>query len=374
MVLEESWSLAKACFQVLRKDKEMIIYPLILTAIVFAIMFAFIIGILYDLRLFIGLIISIPVLVVALSFLGNFFEAAVIRCASIRLDGGNPRIRDGFNIAADRLWQLFKWTLISIAVGLIMGVIRGAFRRTSVRSHSPRSPSIPRFPPLKLITLWSGRDLVSNRLYSPQNVAWSDWGIGDIIAGVLGMAWSVATFFVIPTIIYEGLPPLRAIRRSWEIVKRIWKETLILKLGFGALFGLLSLIGLIPLIAGFWLGIKVLPEPVKFEWMNITGTTNVIMVNPAAVVAGISTSILYWILLSCVSFTMKGILRAVLYKYSLGVYVRGEKVCAVCGLKVAESDAQFCPECGAKLEIRLIEIPRREDEFSHLNKFLEAYV
>jgi len=33
LVLEESLDLAKSCFHVLRKDKEMLVYPLILTAL-----------------------------------------------------------------------------------------------------------------------------------------------------------------------------------------------------------------------------------------------------------------------------------------------------------------------------------------------------
>jgi len=53
-----------------------------------------------------------------------------------------------------------------------------------------------------------------SEFYSSRSIVGSEWGLGDIIAGVLGMAWSVATFFVIPVIIFEGLPPLKAVRRS----------------------------------------------------------------------------------------------------------------------------------------------------------------
>lgn len=86
-------------------------------------------------------------------------------------------------------------------------------------AHSPRLPGIPRLLPMRWERSWSGKITSSlNRVYGPQNVVESEWGFGDIIAGVLGMAWSVVTFFVIPVIIYEGLPPLRAIRRSWKIL------------------------------------------------------------------------------------------------------------------------------------------------------------
>jgi DNA-directed RNA polymerase subunit RPC12/RpoP len=309
-------------------------------------------------------------LIVAFSFLGIFFEAAVVGCTSIRLDGGDPRIKDGFGMAAKRGWQLFKWALMGLAVGLILGAIRGT-SRTSGRTNM-RSPGLlgnPRFQPTRSATP-SG----FNKFYGSQNVAGPGWGLGDIISGVLGMAWSMATFFVIPAIIFEELPPLKAVKRSWEIIKGVWRESLILKIGFGALFGLLSLAGLIPLFMGFFLGARVLPEPVEFEWMGATGTTSIAIINPAAVIAGISTSMLYWMLLACISFTIKGVLRAVLYKYSFTAYSLGEKKCVTCGSKVTAPDAIFCPNCGGKLETKPVEIPERKDEFAHLNKFLKAYI
>ena len=45
------------------------------------------------------------------------------------------------------------------------------------------------------------------------------------------------------------------------------------------LFGLLSLLGLIPLFAGFYLGARVVSEPVEFEWMGLIRTI-IVVVNP----------------------------------------------------------------------------------------------
>ncbi|MEM2273294.1 MAG: hypothetical protein QXX56_03645 [Candidatus Bathyarchaeia archaeon] len=39
--------------------------------------------------------------------------------AGIRLEGKNPKLRDGLGIAARRWWHLFKWMLIGI-VGVIL--------------------------------------------------------------------------------------------------------------------------------------------------------------------------------------------------------------------------------------------------------------
>lgn len=92
-------------------------------------------------------------------------------------------------------------------------------------------------------------------------------------------------------------------------------------------------------------------------------------------IAGILTSV-YIIIGFCFhafSFTMKGILRAVLYRYSFW-HVYSGRVCTACGLKIAKPDALFCPNCGAKIEMESIRIPERSDEFSSLNSFLRAYV
>jgi len=113
---------------------------------------------------------------------------------------------------------------------------------------------------------------------------------------------------------------------------------------------------------------------VEFEWLGSTGTTTILIVNPTAVIAGVSISILYWMLLACLSFTMTCILRAVLYKYSFSAYSRGEKSCTACGSKITEPDAIFCPYCGGKLETKTVEVPERNDEFAHLNRFLIAHI
>ncbi|MCX8171908.1 MAG: DUF6159 family protein, partial [Candidatus Bathyarchaeota archaeon] len=139
-MLEESWSLAKACFHIVRKDKEMLIYPAIIAAVVFLIILAFIISLFYNILVLVALLVSIPLLTVALSFIGVFFEAAVVGCAGIRLEGGNPKVKDGLIIAGKRWWPLFKWALIGILVGLLLGAVKRSFggRRTPVGTYRPR--------------------------------------------------------------------------------------------------------------------------------------------------------------------------------------------------------------------------------------------
>jgi len=128
------------------------------------------------------------------------------------------------------------------------------------------------------------------------------------------------------------------------LLKKVWKETFILKLGFGAIFGLLSLLGLIPLFMGFYFGARFLSEPVRFEWMGGTVTTSVIIVNQTALISGIATAILYWIILSC----------------------------QACGSEITKADAIFCPYCGRKISAEITGAYMERGEFTPLSSFLQS--
>lgn len=297
----------------MRRDKEILLLPLIAAAVIFITLLVFVVSIFVSPMSFFMLLFSIPIAIVVFAFLGVFFEAAVIGCATIRLEGGDPKIRDGLKIAAKNWWPLLQWALIGIGVGLILGSIRGMFQRNG---HTFGSSSVE-FPSGRL-SLFSGGNPDSRpyRLYETGSFAGPGWGLGDILAGVLGMAWAVATFFVIPVMIYEKLSPLKAVRRSWEIVKNVWKETLVLKLGFATLFVILGLLGLLAILPGVMAGVTFLPEPIETEWMGVTLTTNIIVTNAPALIAAFAVAISYWVALGCVSFAAKGVLRAALYTYT----------------------------------------------------------
>jgi hypothetical protein len=310
---------------VLRKDKEILWFPFIAGVIVISVLAALLVSLFISPALFVLLLIATMLLgSIAFAFLGVFFEAAVIGCATIRLQGGNPTVRDGLKIAARNWWPLLQWAFIGMIVGIILGFIRGMFRG---RTPGPRAGPFKRlpagFPSSTHIAQFGGNPSSGLSTNQTRVVAESElgipgpgWGIGDILAGVLGMAWAVATFFVIPVMIYEKLSPLRAVKRSVEIIRDIWKETLILKFGFKAIFTLLGILGLLFVLLGVMAGVTFLSQPVEFELMSGKGTTNVIVTNAPALIAGFAVAIAYWIALACVSFALKGILKAALYECS----------------------------------------------------------
>ena len=65
--------------------------------------------------------------------------------------------------------------------------------------------------------------------------------VGKIITGLIGIVWNIAVFFVVPVIAYEGLGPIGAFKRSSQIMKQKWGESLAgtFSLGLVSLLGIL---------------------------------------------------------------------------------------------------------------------------------------
>ena len=115
--------------------------------------------------------------------------------------------------------------------------------------------------------------------------------IGKVIIGMIGFAWSVATYFVVPIIAFEQLGPFKAIKRSATVLRSSWGEAMISNLGIGLIFFLLALIGLIPLILGFVIG------------------------GFFAIIAGVLITVVYWLCLAVLTSAVSGVLLTTLYRY-----------------------------------------------------------
>jgi hypothetical protein len=70
-----------------------------------------------------------------------------------------------------------------------------------------------------------------------ENFGW----IGKIIIGLVGIAWSIASFFVVPVLAYENMGPIDSFKRSAKMMKEKWGESL----GGTFSLGLIQLVALI---------------------------------------------------------------------------------------------------------------------------------
>jgi hypothetical protein len=179
-------------------------------------------------------------------FIIYFFNAAIVACAAIRLEGGDPSLNDGLALAIERLAAIAAWSFVAGTVGFILG---------SMESRSR-----------------GGRNLV---------------------AGLLGIAWSVLTFLAIPLIVVEKCPAGEILSRSKELVRSTWGEQVMGNVGFGTLFAILSAPAL---LVFFLLGIH------KGDGIPI----------PAII-----ASVVYLVLLSILQSALRTIFSTVLYLFTV---------------------------------------------------------
>jgi len=264
-----SWQLMKMCFKVLKSDPEILLFPVmsgILTifavaTFIFGFAAVFLsIGFLTGFADWLGYLIWPAMFVYYLItyFIVVFFNVAVIGCATIRLNGGDPTLADGFKIAFRHIGKIFVWALISATVGIILQWLR------------------------------SGKGIAGL--------------IGRIVAGIIGIAWNIVTYFVVPVMIYEELGPVSSIKRSAQIVKERWGESLVTNIGLGIAMAVLSIPGIIFTIGGVFV----------LLYGVLSGSAGLVVIGAVALGLG-----LLWLLgVAVVNSAAKGVLLAALYKFA----------------------------------------------------------
>lgn len=249
-------TLMRASYEVLKKDKELLVFPL-LSALCCLVVFAS-----FALPLWNADFLAPPsreapttqkVLYYGVLFafywsnyfVVTFFNAGVIACAVMRIRGQDPTLADGLRAAASRLSLIAGWALVAATVGLILRIIEDRSER-----------------------------------------------VGRLVAGLLGMAWSMVTFLVVPILVVERKGPLAALKESTARLRRTWGEQLIGRFSFGLVFFLLGIPAVLLVVLGFVSGSPLL----------------------LAVLAG--AAVLYVVLLALVQSTLSAIFQAAVYVYA----------------------------------------------------------
>ena len=198
--IDNSWSLIKASAAVLRKDRELMVFPVVsmIASIVLMVAFAlpmFISGAfeaIGDGNRVLGYIVGFLFYVCQYTII-FFCNTALVGAAMIRLRGGDPNVGDGFRIARERAGTILGYALIAATVGMVL-------------------------------------NMISERVGF----------LGKIIVSLIGFAWNVATFLVVPVLVVENVGPTDAIKRSGQLLKQTWGEQVIGNAGMGLAFGLLT--------------------------------------------------------------------------------------------------------------------------------------
>jgi hypothetical protein len=254
------WELTKQSFRVLAADKELLLFPLMSGVACLLVLISFAVP-LYNTPWFhqsfdeqeapsspIAYLILFAFYVVNY-FVIVFFNAALVSCALKRMSGGDPTVGYGLHQAASRLPQIAAWVVVSATVGVVLRVIESK----------------------------------------------SEW-VGKLMASLVGAAWAVATYFVVPILVVERLGPWDALKRSTDLIRRTWGEALVGKLGLGLILCAAMMPGIVMMMLAF----------------VFAAASNQAIVAGIGVAAGV-----IWILsVSLVSSALQSILLTALYQYA----------------------------------------------------------
>ncbi len=258
-----SWQLFKLCLHVLSVDKELIFFPIFSTiGVVFVTLTFF--GVTFGIGSFERLetgafnaldLIAVFGFYVASYFVIIFFNAALVFAAHERLEGGDPNIRSGLAGASSRIITIFFWAVIAATVGLILQILSSQARERG-----------------GIIGI-----------------------IGQIVVALIGAAWSLITFFVVPLIVIEHRGLFDSFKTSLSLLRRTWGEQVVGNFGLGLIqFGATLLAVLIAAVLGFAL--------------SFLGTPGIILAAVIGVVLVVGVSLLF--------ATLSGIYKAALYNYA----------------------------------------------------------
>ena len=253
---ERSKALAGASWSVVRQDKELMVLPLISAIASIAIAATFLVPIFLsskttdaagDTSLQMGPVgyVLLFAMYIALAYITIFFKTALLCGADERMRGGNPTLSSAIGGAGSKAGRILPWAIVSATVSIIL------------RSLEERAGLL-----------------------------------GRIVIGIVGMAWAVVTFLVLPILVFEDVGVGDAIKRSTEMLKRTWGENLIVNAGIGLLSFLLALPAFIVIALGFAAGTAL------------------------AVGVTIVLGVLWLIAVSCWSSAMSAVFQLALYRYA----------------------------------------------------------
>ena len=251
-----TWQLMKDSWGVLMRDKELLLFPVASGLATFLVLLTFVLPFIaaalwggvrgtndavYYVVLFAYYVCNFFVIV--------YFNAALVAHVVTRLRGGEPTLGQSLGQATGCISQIAAWAVISATVGVIL-------RWLSERAGF----------------------------------------LSQIAIAIVGIAWTLVTYFVVPIIVLERKGAVDAIGDSKDLLRKTWGQQIVSGLGYGLIGFLLSLPGLVIIIAAI---------------VAAVSTHSF-----AAFGALTAVALLYVIAVGIVMSTLRAIFGAVLYMYA----------------------------------------------------------
>ena len=250
--IKAGWILFTETWRFLMMDKELLVIPIVvgvLNIILFGLLVLAVV-------MFSGLAESdaaslafLFVCYVVGAFTLSLAQAATANTVYVRARGGDATLLQSLSVAWSHAGSLLLWSMITATVGLLLRII-------SERSEL----------------------------------------LGKIVAALLGSAWAVLTYFVVPAMVISKHSAFGSIGTSARVFKQTWGESLVSNISYGLVFLGLYLVVLVPVGVLAYLAMS----------------ANV----PVLLFVSIGLLVVWFVLMSLVASAMSGILRTLLYIYA----------------------------------------------------------
>ena len=251
--IRNSWELGKISWSVLRSDKTLAVFPVLsgIATVILLLSFGGLVaatgvddrGDTEGLKA-IGYV-YVGVAYIAVAFVTTYFLGALVHAANERLNGRDARFGESLGAATDKVHRLLPWALVQATVSMVLNAL--------------------------------------------ERQGW----VGQIIASLLGTAWSVLTFLTVPILMLEDLGPIDGLKRSGRLLKQTWGENITAQAGIG----LLGFVAMLPALLIIGLAVS-------------SGSAAL------AVTAGVLGGI-WLVVVFVVMSAMSGIYRTALYRFTV---------------------------------------------------------
>jgi hypothetical protein len=255
-----TWQLMKSSWHVLMRDKSLLVFPLVSGVCCLLVMATFLVptitlfgsvgGTFHGTSDVTGYALLFGFYVCTF-FVIYFCNAALIDFVVTRVRGGEPTVRDSLRAAIACLPQIALWSIVSSTIGTL----------------------------LKIIESRSGF-------------------LGRIVTSLVGLAWTLVTYFVVPMIVIERKGALEAIGESKDLLRKTWGQQVVGGLGYGLIGFLLALPAIALIVVGF-VGL------LASGFSHMSGYAALIVV-----------ALLYFVALGIVMSALQAIFGAVLYMFA----------------------------------------------------------
>ena len=195
--MSNGWKLGLESFKIIAENSNLLLFPLASTGVMFLISVGFFgsLGLLFGFgpeffegflqNEFLGYFLLFGFYLVA-NFIIIFFNVGLVYNIRRIFRGEEVRFTEAMRYSRSRSGNILSWSILAATVGIVL-------------------------------------KMMEDKLGA----------LGRFISNLMGAAWSILSFFVLPVLTYEEVSAVEALKRSGSIMKRKWGEAIGAQFGFG---------------------------------------------------------------------------------------------------------------------------------------------